>query len=487
MRTYSRACRLRAQAAVVRCLPSRKAGQAPPPQHMASLQRAASGHTATADGASTTANETLPLDWAHLYATAGITHFAALPLYHGTTLAGALTILGGPRNCPAALAAAAASSTRGEAATGKDGGTAAGGAAPTEDVAAAAAGGGGTDQGRVPAPLEALFSAPLSLELIAMAVAQCCLGADMALARHAVEMVQAMHACASIQQLVAAMSLGMQVGGRALGERAQTRPSCSWGSLRVSARLTCSTASFGGHATSAYSLAPNASHVRAVPLQALMKARFCLTLRCNVALAVEFQPNAIMFEEVHGAGGNSGSAVVASAMTPAEVAALGKPGNTGRTSSAYTSSGQPQGTRHDVAGRMLSGGLAGQGGFGTMRSGIDTGDQMVPGASSGQHTTSLLLSQIVSRRYKVRQEGLGTLGLGCLGKRQAWPKKTALISTDTSRPANRPNSGLFGAPGTAGRHACKQTGDSALVRCPATALRMCEGPPRCILTRTTPV
>ena len=199
-----------AQAALVRTVPPpRTANGAPPP--------------AGAAGAA----PSLPLDWAHLHRSHGITHFAALPLYHGSNLAGALTILGstsagggggGPGNLAdphsttavPQLVSIANSSAHGltqVAAANASGGGGGGGAG---------GGGGGA------ASLDALFRAPLSLELVGMAVAQCCLGADMALACHAVEMVQAMHACASIQQLVAGISLGLQVGcgleGRRRGE-----------------------------------------------------------------------------------------------------------------------------------------------------------------------------------------------------------------------------------------------------------------------------
>ncbi|GLC33198.1 hypothetical protein PLESTM_000035000 [Pleodorina starrii] len=357
------------QAAVSRCVP--------PPRPLTNVIPSTTTCAATTPsplpgggggGNSTYGGESLPLDWAHLHATAGITHFAALPLYHGAALAGALTILGS--NSPPAEGGQSLSSVAAMAAAlgsvnGTGGGTM---GMPGYLVAMAsnngAGGGGGGGGGSQLSCLDALFRAPLSLELVAMSVAQCCLGADMALARHAVEMVQAMHACASIQQLVAGISLG---------------------------------------------------------LQALMHARFCLTLRCNMALAVEFQPNAIMFEEVPGAQQPSGSGSQNNNWATNDVNPSGQAGRghpvTGRTSAALSPPAQgPDGSKRETEHRMGSGGLApgigngdataaggaARGAYNTMRSGVDTTGEPMWGASSGHVTASALLTQIVGRRYKAR-------------------------------------------------------------------------------------
>ncbi|KAG2497807.1 hypothetical protein HYH03_004078 [Edaphochlamys debaryana] len=331
------------RAAVIRCLPP-KGGSLP------------------GGGAS----PPLPLDWAHLASAAGITHFAALPLYHGSSLAGALTILG-TASPPAAAAAASASGLGGAAASsaissspaaGSVAATVAanGAAAATSPTAAAAT---GLPAAAPAGALDSLFRAPLSLELVAMSVAQCCLGADMALATHAVEMVQAMHACASIQQLVAGISLG---------------------------------------------------------LQALMHARFCLTLRCSVALAVEFQPNAIMFEETAGGQGLSSAATSALDNAPGPPGTKASHPAYGRPSQGFGSpavGGVGDSTARREPGRMLSGGLAAEGaggggagqrpGLANTRSGLDTADAPNTwGVSSGHVTASVLLNQIVGRRYKAR-------------------------------------------------------------------------------------
>ncbi|GIL44674.1 hypothetical protein Vafri_2160 [Volvox africanus] len=355
-------------AAVVRCMaPSRQLTNALP-----SNTSVAAASNVAHPANSPYGSESLPLDWAHLHATAGITHFAALPLYHGATLAGALTILGsnssssGDTTLPIPSAALAS----------VNGGSPISPMSITPYLPAMGSNGGGA--AAPVSSLDALFRAPFSLELVAMAVAQCCLGADMALARHAVEMVQAMHACASIQQLVGGISLG---------------------------------------------------------LQALMHARFCLTLRCNVALAVEFQPNAIMFEEAAGAQQPSGSGSQNN-WNAYEANPSGPPSRahhvTGRPSAAFSSPAPfPDGTRREAAHRMGSGGLVpvngdaaaavpgggggggaattattttttGRAAYNTMRSGVDTTGEPLWCASSGHVTASALLTQIVGRRYKAR-------------------------------------------------------------------------------------
>ncbi len=205
------------QAAVVRCVPPLRPN---PPSSIPSAAGpgvpALSGGSTTCVGVTSSSSESLPLDWAHLHATAGITHFAALPLYHGTTLAGALTVLGSNSSAPLDSAQFPAQPSAILATLGSVNG---GGGATLVGLPAYVAAVGSNAGGVSPQScLDSLFRAPLSLELVAMAVAQCCLGADMALARHAVEMVQAMHACASIQQLVAGISLGLQVcGGSKVG------------------------------------------------------------------------------------------------------------------------------------------------------------------------------------------------------------------------------------------------------------------------------
>lgn len=362
---------------MVRCVPLPR-----PLPSTAGGAAAASAALAVA-GASHLGDDSLPLDWAHLHVTAGITHFAALPLYHGSTLAGALTILGcntmpdalipipqqqqhAPPQGTAATACvlAALSSINGAP------GTPLGGLGLSACLATLGSNGGPVST------LDSLFRAPLSLELVAMAVAQCFLGADMALARHAVEMVQAMHACASIQQLVAGISVG---------------------------------------------------------LQALMQARFCLTLRCNIALAVEFQPNAIMFEESPGGpttaacqqptGSGSQNNWASCDVNPSGTASRVNPGVTGRPSVALSSPAHtPEAGRRDAAHRVASGGLGtangdggagaaagggpgpgtGRGPYNSMRSGVDTTGEPMWCASSGHVTASALLNQIVGRRYKVR-------------------------------------------------------------------------------------
>ncbi|EFJ47602.1 hypothetical protein VOLCADRAFT_91900 [Volvox carteri f. nagariensis] len=382
-------------AAVVRCVPLLR----PLTNALPSTTSAAAVSAAALAGTGGGGGESLPLDWAHLHNTAGITHFAALPLYHGTTLAGALTILGSNSQLPVDAAAMAVQQQQQQVPSqgAVSGSVNGGGGAPispmgiTAYLTAVGSNGGGAGTGAQISPLDSLFRAPLSLELVAMAVAQCCLGADMALARHAVEMVQAMHACASIQQLVAGISLG---------------------------------------------------------LQALMHARFCLTLRCNVALAVEFQPNAIMFEEMTGAQQPSGSGSQNNNWAAYDVNPSGQasrvPHITGRPSAAFSSPAHgPDGSsRRELANRMASGGCqpaagggggdgggstatvatatgggaatggatttttgattTGRGPFTTMRSGVDTTGDPMWGASSGHVTASVLLNQIVGRRYKAR-------------------------------------------------------------------------------------
>ena len=166
-----------------------------------------------------------------------------------------------------------------------------------------------------------------------------------------------------------------------------------------------------------------------------MHARFCLTLRCNVALAVEFQPNAIMFEEsgaAAGAASTSNSTAVtgqhhytASAHDGGGAAAASGPGGakpqaTGRPSAVF---GSPAPTGAGGIRTLTSGGLAngeGAGGggrlaFSTARSGLDTTcNDAAWGASSGHVTASVLLHQIVGRRYKVG--GAGGQGLGQRGR-----------------------------------------------------------------------
>ncbi len=152
-----------------------------------------------------------------------------------------------------------------------------------------------------------------------------------------------------------------------------------------------------------------------------MHARFCLTLRCNVALAVEFQPNAIMFEEMPGGQQMSGSGSQNwpnSEAHPSGTATKPHP-VTGRPSAAFSSPAHnTDGSRRETAHRMGSGGLVpanggdaaaagggigtGRGPLNTMRSGVDTTGEPLWAASSGHVTASALLTQIVGRRYKVR-------------------------------------------------------------------------------------
>lgn len=341
----------------------------------------------------------LPLDWAHLHTSAGLTHFAQLPLFHGTCLAGALTIMG---TTGSGLTYSTAQSS------GQFAPTTAGAAAaqrwPTTNAVSPSSDLGGSGS----SPLAALFEQPVALELLAAAVAQCAFGPDQGHARGVCSLLQAMASCASIQQLIGALTLGVQ---------------------------------------------------------SLLAARLCLSLRCNVALAVEHQPSALMFEEAGPAAGPDVSRISASASWVPTSDGLGVAGPglglkqqqhapsrasfglpdklsqqlpAGPSRSTSLGFGAP-GATSSLAHAGSAGGAALRSGTSALPHGNQHGEDLL--VSSGPHAHkgigSMLLHRLLTRRFKARPFSV---------------YHTLLIQTIHGLPADGRSCTSAGVPAGAGGH-----------------------------------